>query len=77
MIQRNSAAMAEAFVFSNDTKLDSDAVEKLFQIKDWSSVHSNRHVRELATQTHWRELLVDLDGLFNIYYLLMYCNVVY
>ena len=60
----NPLVMREAFVRPCSI-LDATIVEHLLEISatSWSEANSNRWREEKRTQTHWRDLLQDLEGL--------------
>jgi len=60
-MQHSPQVLSEAFVFTISV-LDATTVEALFTISNWSEAGSNRYKKEQRTQTQWRDLLQDLEG---------------
>ncbi len=61
-MQQYPATMQEAFIYT-PTVIDALAVEAVFTVSQRSPHGSNRYQNETRTETYWRDLLQDLEGL--------------
>ena len=53
--------MKELFVYT-DIQLTAITLDDMFEVQ-FSTEGSNKHTRELKTQTQWRDFLQDLEGI--------------